>query len=151
MVQKRNKPTREKVSSTRKKAYSLSASDLKHFRELLLEKRKEILNSVSEMADEALNSTHETGDLSNMPIHMADLGSDNFEQDLTVGLMGNERKLISEIDEALERIEKKTFGICLGTGKPISRARLEAQPWAKYSIEYAQKLEKGLEFEQKNN
>lgn len=150
VVQKRNKTTREKVSSTRKKAYSLSASDLKHFRELLLEKRKEILNSVSEMADEALNSAHETGDLSNMPIHMADLGSDNFEQDLTVGLMGSGQKLISEIDAALERIEKKTYGICLGTGKSISRARLEAQPWAKYSIEYAEKLEKGLEIEHNN-
>ncbi len=102
------------------------------------------------MADEALNSTHETGDLSNMPIHMADLGSDNFEQDLAVGLMGSERKLLSEIDAALERIEKKTYGICLGTGKPISRARLEAQPWAKYSVEYAEKLEKGLEDEQNN-
>ncbi len=150
MVQKRNKTTREKVSSTRKKAYSLSASDLKHFRELLLEKRKEILANVSEMSDEALNSTHETGDLSNMPIHMADLGTDNFEQDLAVGLMGNERKLLNEIDEALERIEKKTYGICLGTGKPISRARLEAQPWAKYSVEYAEKLEKGLVSEQNN-
>ncbi len=150
MVQKRNKTTREKVSSTRKKAYSLSASDLKHFRELLLEKRRELLKNVSEMADEALNSTHETGDLSNMPIHMADLGTDNFEQDLAVGLMGSERKLLSEIDEALDRIEKKTYGVCLGTGKPISRARLDAQPWAKYSVEYAEKLEKGLVTEQNN-
>jgi DnaK suppressor protein len=61
--------------------------------------------------------------------------------------MDSERKLLREIDEALERIEQKTYGVCLATGIPIRKARLEAQPWAKYSVEYARKLEKGLAFE----
>ena len=82
-----------------------------------------------------------------MPIHMADLGSDNYEQDFAIGLMDGERKLLHEIDEALVRIEKKNYGICLGTGEPISKARLEAKPWAKYSVEFARKLEKGLVLE----
>jgi DnaK suppressor protein len=146
---KRNKPTREKVSSTRKKVRKLSASDMKHFQQLLLEKRKEIFMNVYEIEGEALKKSHmdATGDLSSMPIHMADLGSDNYEQEFALGLMDSERKLLREIDEALERIEQKTYGICLGTGEPIRRARLEAQPWAKYSVEYARKLEKGLVFE----
>ena len=82
-----------------------------------------------------------------MPIHMADLGSDNYEQDFALELMDSERKILHEIDEALMRIENKTYGICPGTGQPISKARLEAQPWAKYSVEFARKLEKGLVYE----
>lgn len=149
MADKRKKLTREKVSATRKKAGKLSASDLKHFQKMLLEKRKEIFMNVFEIEGEALKKSRldATGDLSSMPIHMADLGSDNFEQEFALGLMDGERKLLREIDEALERIEQKTYGICLGTGKPIKKARLEAQPWAKYSVEYARMLEKGLVFE----
>ncbi len=147
MVQKRQKPTREKTSSIRTKAKRLSTSDLKYFRQMLLKKRAELLKNVFQIEDEALKKSHPTGDLSIMPIHMADLGSDNYEQDFALGLMDSERKLLHEIDEALVRIENKTYGICLGTGQPILRARLEAQPWAKYSIEFAQKLEKGLVLE----
>ena len=147
MAQNRKKQTREMVSSTRRKIRGLSTSELKHFQNLLLEKRREILSNVFEIENESLKKSHSTGDLSSMPIHMADLGSDNYEQDFALGLMNSERKLLQEIDEALERIEKKNYGICLGTGKPIGKVRLEAQPWAKYSIEYARKLEKGLVLE----
>ena len=89
-----------------------------------------------------------TGDLSSMPIHMADLGTDNYEQEFALGLMDSERKLLREIDNALVRLEKKTYGICEGTGKPISKARLEAQPWARYCVKYARMLEQGLVVEQ---
>ena len=147
MVEKRVKPTRQKVSSTRTKVKRLTASELKHFQKVLLEKRAEILKNVFQIEDETLKRSHATGDLSIMPIHMADLGSDNYEQDFAIGLMDGERKLIHEIDEALMRIEKKTYGICAGTNQPIGKARLEAQPWAKYSVEFARKLEQGLVFE----
>ena len=148
-VVQRKKVTREKVSATRKKVRKLSAASLKRFQKILLEKRREILVNVFEIEDEALKKSRmdSSGDLSSMPIHMADLGSDNFEQEFALGLMDSERKLLKEIDEALERIEKKTYGICLGTGDLIPIARLEAQPWAKYSVEYARKIEKGLVFE----
>ena len=73
--------------------------------------------------------------LSNMPIHMADVGTDNFEQEFTLGLIETERQILREIQEALARIDDGTFGVCQGTGKPIPRVRLEAVPWAKYTIE----------------
>jgi RNA polymerase-binding protein DksA len=144
---KRKKITRKEVSATRKKKKrGLMAADLKQFRQILLEKRREILRNVNEFEDEALKKSRldATGDLSSMPIHMADLGTDNYEQEFALGLMNSERKLIREIDEALGRIEKKTYGICEGTGKPIPKARLKAQPWAKYCVEYARMLEQGL-------
>ena len=62
--------------------------------------------------------------------------------------MNSERKLLIEIDNALQRIEKQTYGICESTGKPITKARLEAQPWARYCVEYARMLEQGLVTEQ---
>jgi len=82
--------------------------------------------------------------VSSMPTHMADIGSDNWEQEFTLGLIENERSLIREIDEALDRIRNRTYGICLGTNKIIHKARLRAKPWAKYCIEYARKRELGL-------
>jgi DnaK suppressor protein len=75
---------------------------------------------------------------------MADMGTDNYEQEFTLGLMEKDRKLLKEINHALAKIQDGSYGICQGTGLPISKARLEAQPWARFSIEYARKLEHGL-------
>ncbi|MCH7556332.1 MAG: TraR/DksA C4-type zinc finger protein [Planctomycetes bacterium] len=146
MAQKRKKASREKVSSTRTKKLSLTSADTEHFKQMLLEKRREILINVNEFEEEALKKSRmdAAGDLSSMPIHMADIGTDNYEQEFALGLMDNERKLLKEVDEALERTEQQTYGTCEGTGKPIPKARLEAQPWAKYCIEYARMLEQGL-------
>ncbi len=123
----------------------LTRKQLKEFRELLLAKRRELVGNVGNLTDEALgrNRREAAGDLSAMPIHMADLGSDNWEQEFTLGLIANERKLLREIDAALARIEDRTYGICLATHNPISPERLRAKPWAKYCIEYARAREAG--------
>ena len=144
VAQKRKKASRKKTSSTRIK--KLTKTDIERFEQMLLEKRREILVNVNEMKDEALKKSRldASGDLSSMPIHMADIGTDNYEQEFALGLMDSERKLLGEIDNALQRIEQRTYGICEGTGKPISKARLEAQPWARYCVEYARMLEQGL-------
>ncbi len=117
---------------------------------MLLEKRRDILSDVGEMEGEALKKSRmdAAGDLSSMPIHMADIGSDNYEQEFALDLMDGERKLLREIDDALQRIEQGTYGICQGLRKPIRKARLEAQPWARYCVEYARMLEQGLAPEQ---
>jgi len=146
VAQKRKKASREKVSTTRTKKRSLTSADTEHFKQMLLEKRKEILRNVNEFEDEALKKSRidASGDLSSMPIHMADIGTDNYEQEFALELMDSERKLLKEIDEALQRIEQQTYGICEGTSKPIPKARLEAQPWARHCVEYARMLEQGL-------
>ena len=78
-----------------------------------------------------------------MPIHMADLGTDTWEKEFTLGLIANEQARVREIDAALERIANKTYGVCLATHKKIQDARLRAKPWAKYCIEYARAREEG--------
>ncbi|MBW7905913.1 MAG: TraR/DksA C4-type zinc finger protein [Phycisphaerae bacterium] len=105
---------------------------------MLLEKRRQLAGDVGGLQNEALknNRREASGDLSNMPLHMADVGSDNYEQELTLGLIEGERALLGEIVEALERIDKGTYGVCLATGQPISKARLNATPWTKYCYEY---------------
>ena len=149
MAQKRKKASRKTTSSRRTKKGHLSSTDIEHFKQLLLEKRREILRNVSEIEDEALKKSRldASGDLSSMPIHMADLGTDNYEQEFVLGLMDSERKLLKETEDALERIENGTYGVCEGTGKRIPKARLEANPWARYCVEYARMLEQGLAVE----
>lgn len=145
MVEKRKKVFRKKVIPTQPEKSNLTVADTEHFEQMLLEKRREILTNVNEMEDETLKKSRldAAGDLSSMPIHMADIGSDNYEQEFTLGLMDSERKLLKEIDDALQRIELGTYGICEGTGRQIPKARLEAQPWARYCVEHAQMLEQG--------
>jgi DnaK suppressor protein len=119
----------------------LSEADLTKFRELLLEKRRELVGVVNVMEEEALRSSG--GNLSNMPLHMADVGSDTYDQDFTLGMAEAERRLLAEIDAAIGRIADRTYGVCQMTGKPIPKVRLNAKPWAKYTIEAARLVEAG--------
>ncbi len=81
------------------------------------------------------------GNLSNLPLHMADIGTDTYDQDFMLSLAETERQRLHEIDDALQRIKDKTYGVCQLTGLPITAARLKAKPWAKYTIEAARKME----------
>ena len=126
----------------RKNQAGFSPKELEHFRELLLAKRGEIVGDMSSMEREALRNSGGSN-LSTLPIHMADMGTDNYEQEFTLTLVETDRKLLREINLALAKIQNGTYGICEGTGKPISKARLDVQPWARYSIEYAKSMERG--------
>ncbi len=131
------KPVEEKPVKLLKT--KLTKKQLNHYRGLLLIKRAELVGDLSAMEAAALRSSG--GELSHMPIHMADIGSDTYDQDFTLGLAENERQHLREIDEALQRIEDRTYGVCQMTGKDIPKARLEAKPWAKYTIEAARIVE----------
>ncbi|HUU17452.1 MAG TPA: TraR/DksA C4-type zinc finger protein [Sedimentisphaerales bacterium] len=120
----------------------LTAAEIRKFKALLLEKLKEILDNVVFMEEETLRRPRT--DLSNMPIHMADVGTDNYEMENILGLMDSERKLLAEIEDALARIENGTYGICEGNNEPIPRERLRAIPWARYCVTCASLFEKGI-------
>lgn len=126
----------------KKVASGLTSRDLEMFRDLLLAKRRELVGDMSAMEREALRSSGGSN-LSTLPIHMADMGTDNYEQEFTLGLVEKDRNLLREINAALAKIQNGTYGICEATGKPIGKARLEVQPWARFSIEYARQMEKG--------
>ena len=141
------KPARKAGAASARKRTStkgmLAKAERRKFYEVLLEKRRELVGDMTGIEAEAFGADRQEvkGDISD---HPADAGTDNFEQEFSLELLESERTLLAEIDEALGRIEDRTYGVCLGTGKPISKARLRARPWAKYGIEYARMVEKGL-------
>lgn len=128
-----------KVEKEKKVKNPLTKRELMQYRTLLIEKRAEILGDMTSMSREALS---DPSNLSHMPIHMADVGSDQYDQELMLGLVESERRLVHEINDALQRIADGTYGICQATGKPIGKPRLAAKPWAKYCIEAAREMER---------
>ncbi len=133
------------VEASQRKTPGLTKDELVEFRQMLLDKRREIVDDIANLEGEARRINTEIGSTSStMPIHMADLGSDTWEQEFTLNLIEKQRTIIREIDEALDRVAAGQYGICLATGRPITKARLRAKPWAKYCIEYAQKRDRGL-------
>jgi RNA polymerase-binding protein DksA len=132
----------QETKSTPKIKTKLAKKELENYHALLVRERARLLGLLDGMEHEALRS--KGGNLSNMPLHMADVGTDTFDQDLALGMAETERKLLTEIHAALVRINDKTYGMCEMTGKQIPKARLEAKPWARYTIEAARKVESGL-------
>jgi len=136
-------PPRETQKKRRRLTKSpIGAKQLAAYRELLLQKRREVVGNVSSIEGEALNPER-SGSLSALPQHMADQGSDEFDQTLSLGIAASQRKLLQEIDDALERLDKGVFGICEMTGGAIPRNRLEVTPWCRYSYEGAQMADRG--------
>ena len=125
------KPKAATTTRPKKAQSGLTTRDLEYFREMLLDKRRQLVGDMSSMEREALNPGG-SSNLSNLPVHMADMGTDNYEQEFTLGLVEKDRTLLREINLALSKIQDGTYGICEGTGNPIGRPRLEAKPWARY-------------------
>jgi RNA polymerase-binding protein DksA len=119
----------------------LTAAEIAKFRDMLIAKRNEILGNVTVMEDETFKK--ERSELSSMPFHMADAGSDNFEQEFALDLMDSEKKMLVEINDALRRIDEGLFGVCEGNGESIPKARLNAIPWARFCVACAELSEKG--------
>jgi RNA polymerase-binding protein DksA len=121
----------------------MTKAELDTYRESLVALRDRHNGDVSHLADEALRRTGggAAGNLSNMPIHMADLGTDNFEQEFTLSLLQNEEQLLEEIAAALERIKQGTYGLCEDCQGSIPKPRLQAVPYARYCVDCARKLE----------
>ena len=114
------------------------------FRELLLSKRKAILESIQQIEKDTLKKSprEASGDLSGYTYHMADMATDNFDTEFSLNLASVEQRVIYEIDEALKRIEEGTYGDCLACGKKISPQRLKAVPYAAHCINCQEKEEK---------
>jgi len=123
----------------------MKAADLKIFKAALEALRSRLRGDVSTMAEAALRKTRSeaSGDLSSMPIHMADIGSDAYEQEFTLSLMATEEETLELIERALDRIRSRTFGTCEECAGVIAKKRLEAIPFAPLCIRCAEKLENG--------
>lgn len=112
------------------------------FQQQLLRLRDRLKGDVSHLTSEALGAPGAGGNLSQMPIHMADLGSDAFEQENTLNLLATEQQTLEEIGDALDRVAQGTFGACEECGEAIPKARLKELPWTRYCVACARKVER---------
>lgn len=127
-----------------KKRY-LKKTETRVYKNQLLFLRARLRGDVSTMADAALKKAQSEagGELTSMPIHMADVGSDNFEQEFTLSLMESGEETLELIEAALERIEDSTYGICVQCGGRIPKARLNAIPHTPHCVKCASQLQTG--------
>ncbi len=111
---------------------------------LLVDLRDHVLESLGQHSEETLkhSAKEDAGDLSGYGQHMADAGTDTFDRDFALSLVSNEQEALSEVQAAIKRIRDGTYGVCELTGKPISRDRLLAVPFTRYSTEAQKELEK---------
>lgn len=102
----------------------------------LIELRQRLLDQMDGLAKESAQ------EMPGYSLHMADSGTDNFDRDFALSLLSSDQDAIYEIEEALKRIEKRTYGVCELTGKSIPKARLEAIPWTRFTVEAQAQLER---------
>jgi DnaK suppressor protein len=121
---------------------SMKKADMLAYRDKLQAIRSRLRGDVSTMAEVALRkSGMEGSDNAGMPIHMAELGSDNFEQEFTLSLMETEEDTLGLIETALERIDDGNYGRCIQCDGPIAKARLNAIPYTPVCIKCAEAME----------
>jgi DnaK suppressor protein len=111
-------------------------SEWQKYYQHLVELREQLRHQMDGLAQESAQ------ELAGYSLHMADSGTDNFDRDFALSLLSSDQDAVYEIEEALKRIEKKTYGVCELTGKNIPRARLEAIPWTRFTVEAQAQLEK---------
>ncbi len=124
------------VVKVRKNGEVKIKSEWAKFYNRLLELRDQLTRQMTGLAKESAQ------EMAGYSLHMADSGTDNFDRDFALSLLSADQDAVYEIEEALKRIEKNTYGICELTGKPIPRSRLEAIPWTRFTVQAQAQLER---------
>ena len=125
-----------------KKKYT--KKDLLEFKKLLLKRKEEILADIKHISDDTLKKSQKeaSGDISGYTYHMADVATDNYDREFSLGLASNERKSLYELDDAMKKIEDGTFGVCEDCKSLISKNRLKAVLYARLCVKCQEKKEK---------
>lgn len=123
----------------------LSKAELESYRRRLLALKRRTGEELTELEKEALWPVggEASGNLSDVPFHSADLSAEEYEEEVTLGLLENEDEISREVNDALDRIVRGTYGLCENCGKEISKERLDAVPYARYCVRCARKLQAG--------
>ena len=122
----------------------LTKKELLEFKKLILKRKEEILDEIKHIADDTLKKSQKeaSGDISGYTYHMADVATDTYDRDFSLGLASNSRELLYELDDALKKIEDASFGICENCKVFIARSRLKAVPSARLCVKCQEKKEK---------
>jgi RNA polymerase-binding protein DksA len=138
---KSSKDSKDSKSISKKR---LSKKDLTYFKEKLLEEKQKVLEEMGNLQSNNLmqSISDQSGEISRYSYHLGDTASLSYGREFSMGLAERQQKYLEQVDEALERIENNTYGICKVTGEIIPKERLEAVPVAKYSVKGKEILEK---------
>lgn len=122
----------------------LTKKELTEFKKLLLKKKEEINAEIKHIAEDTLNKSQKdaSGDISGYTYHMADVATDNYDREFSLGLASKDRKSLYELEDAMKRIEEGTFGVCLDCKVLIAKTRLKVVPQARLCIKCQEKREK---------
>lgn len=120
----------------------LSKAELNEFKALLVHRKKLLRGDVKGLENEAMKKGADaSGDLSTLPMHLADMGTDSFEQEMSLGLMEGESDELEEIEEAFDRFKDGSFGLCESCKKKIPKERLKAIPYTRLCLACKKKEE----------
>jgi RNA polymerase-binding protein DksA len=122
----------------------LNKKELAFFKKLILEKKELLLDDIKHISDDTLKKSQKeaSGDISGYTYHMADIATDTYDREFSLGLASNDRQSLYELDDALKKIEEGTFGICEDCKVLISRTRLKAVPYTRLCLKCQEKKEK---------
>jgi RNA polymerase-binding protein DksA len=118
--------------------------ELVEFKKIILKRKEEILEGIKHISDDTLHKSQKeaAGDISGYTYHMADVATDTYDREFSLGLATNERKILYELDDALKKIDEGTFGICEDCRRLITKTRLKAVPFARLCVKCQEKREK---------
>lgn len=149
-VLKKKVASKKRVSTKIKKSQKkplktkkMSAKDLVYFKKMLLKIKEYIADQMKHISDNTLKKSQRdaSGDVSGYTLHMADVATDTYDREFSLDLAANERERLYEIDDALKRIEERTFGVCEKCSRPINKIRLKALPYTRMCLQCQQGLE----------
>ena len=128
--------TAKQASNWRPNNSAKIKAEWRKFYDILLDLRARLLNQMSDLKKESAE------EMSNYSMHMADSGTDNFDRDSALSLLSSDQDAVYEIEEAIKRIEKNSYGVCELTDKPIPKMRLSAIPWTRFTVDAQAQLER---------
>jgi DnaK suppressor protein len=122
----------------------LTKKELNDFKKLIIKSKEKALDEIKHISEDTLKKSQKdaSGDISGYTYHMADVASDTYDREFSLGLASNERESLYELDDAIKKIEDGTFGICEECKSLISKTRLRAVPFAKLCVKCQERKEK---------
>jgi len=122
----------------------LTKKELLEFKKIISKRKEEVSKEIEHISDDTLKKSQKeaSGDISGYTYHMADVATDNYDREFSLGLASNDRQDLYELDDAMKRIEDGSFGVCEDCNSIISKVRLKAVPYARLCIKCQEKREK---------
>lgn len=128
----------------RKLKKKLNKKELGEYKKLLIKRKGDILDAIDHASEETIKKSQKdaSGDISGYTYHMADVATDTYDREFSLGLVSTERKILFEVGDALKKIEDGNYGVCEECKLPIAKTRLKAIPYARLCVKCQEKREK---------